>query len=81
MRADGEVLRLTVSDDGPPAPDGALDGVPDGGHAHGPAPGHGIAGMRERAEALGGTLTAGREDTGFVVRAVLPLNRPAERPA
>jgi len=36
--------------------------------------GHGLIGMRERAEAAGGTCTAGlhREDT-FVVHAVLPL--------
>ena len=43
----------------PPAPDGG---------------GHGIRGMRERAELLGGTLTAVPDpDGGFVVRAVLPL--------
>jgi len=36
--------------------------------------GHGIAGMRERARALGGTLEAGpRPSGGFVVRARLPL--------
>ncbi|GIJ44399.1 two-component sensor histidine kinase [Virgisporangium aliadipatigenens] len=35
--------------------------------------GHGVRGMRERAAALGGTLTAGpREDGGFAVRADLP---------
>ncbi|ONK14405.1 histidine kinase [Streptomyces sp. MP131-18] len=72
VRADGDVLRLTVSDDGPPGP---------GGPAGAAGRGHGIAGMRERAEALGGTLTAGPEDAGFVVRAVLPLERPAGRPA
>jgi len=41
--------------------------APDGG-------GHGIRGMRERAELLGGTLTAEPQpDGGFLVRAVLPL--------
>jgi signal transduction histidine kinase len=35
-------------------------------------PGHGIAGMRERAEALGGSLTAGPQGEEFVVRAELP---------
>ncbi|MBF6173650.1 sensor histidine kinase [Nocardia blacklockiae] len=36
-------------------------------------PGTGIAGMRARAEAIGGVLTAGpRPDGGFEVRAVLP---------
>jgi signal transduction histidine kinase len=34
--------------------------------------GHGLDGMRERAELLGGTLTAAREEDQFVVRAVLP---------
>jgi signal transduction histidine kinase len=37
--------------------------------------GHGLVGMRERAGALGGTLSAGRTaDGGFEVRAVLPLS-------
>jgi signal transduction histidine kinase len=37
-------------------------------------PGHGLAGMRERAELLGGSLSAGpAPDGGFVVRAVLPV--------
>jgi signal transduction histidine kinase len=36
--------------------------------------GRGLTGMRERATALGGTLTAGpRTDGGFTVRATLPL--------
>ncbi|GAA0465523.1 two-component sensor histidine kinase [Paractinoplanes deccanensis] len=35
--------------------------------------GHGLAGMRERATLLGGTLTAGPADGVFVVRAVLPV--------
>jgi signal transduction histidine kinase len=36
--------------------------------------GFGIAGMRERAELLGGTLRAGlTADGGFEVRAVLPF--------
>jgi signal transduction histidine kinase len=38
--------------------------------------GHGLAGMRERAALLGGTLDAGRtDDGGFVVRAVLPAGK------
>ncbi|MER6829165.1 histidine kinase [Streptosporangium sp. NPDC000563] len=61
---DGAVLRLSVTDDGPGQ-------GPDSGA------GHGIAGMRERAETLGGTLTAGREPAGFTVRAVLPLEQPS----
>jgi signal transduction histidine kinase len=41
-------------------------GVPAG------TPGHGLVGMRERAELFGGSLTAGPRDDGFEVRAVLP---------
>jgi signal transduction histidine kinase len=39
-------------------------------------PGHGLAGMRERAELLGGTLTAGTlaAGQGFEVRATLPTS-------
>ncbi|MEM8817887.1 MAG: sensor histidine kinase, partial [Pseudomonadota bacterium] len=38
-----------------------------------PGKGHGIAGMRERAELLGGTLTADEHSQGgYVVKAVLP---------
>jgi signal transduction histidine kinase len=36
--------------------------------------GHGLAGMRERAELLGGTLSAGPDGPDFVVRAVLPFD-------
>ncbi|HYY45378.1 MAG TPA: ATP-binding protein, partial [Actinomycetota bacterium] len=52
--------------------------VDDGRGARGvPAPeGNGIAGMRERAAALGGQLKAGpRPDGGFSVVARLPLER------
>jgi signal transduction histidine kinase len=42
--------------------------------AFGDGAGAGLAGMRERAEALGGTLQAGpRADGGFAVRARLPM--------
>lgn len=55
------VLALSVEDDGPPV------------HAVSPE-GHGIIGMRERAAALGGWLSAGpRSDGGFRVLAELPL--------
>jgi signal transduction histidine kinase len=38
--------------------------------------GHGLAGMRERVDGVGGSLEAGpREDGGFAVSAVLPLER------
>jgi signal transduction histidine kinase len=35
--------------------------------------GHGLVGMRERAQLVGGALTAAAEDSWFVVRAVLPI--------
>jgi signal transduction histidine kinase len=41
------------------------------------AAGVGLVGMRERVEALGGTLSAGRTEAGWTVRAVLPRAAPA----
>ncbi|MBC9716000.1 sensor histidine kinase [Streptomyces sp. TRM66268-LWL] len=59
-------LELLVDDDGP------ASGADAGGS------GNGLAGMRERAAALGGTIEAGpRQDGGFRVRALIPL-RPKE---
>ncbi len=54
------------------------------GVGNGPAgdsePGHGIIGMRERAEALGGRLSAGpASDGGFLVTASLPVNSDQPR--
>ncbi|MEV4703463.1 sensor histidine kinase [Actinoplanes sp. NPDC049316] len=60
-------LRLTIRNDGPPAPPPDL-----------PADGSGIAGMRARAESLGGTLTAGPlPEGGYLVSAVLPTTTAA----
>lgn len=56
---------LTVADEGAGAPDGALVG------------GFGLAALRERIEALGGTFAAGnRPEGGFALTAVLPLPPP-----
>jgi signal transduction histidine kinase len=50
----------------------ADDGVSDA--KGGKVPGNGLAGMRERAESLGGTFDAGpRDDGGFLVEATWPL--------
>ena len=51
---------------------GAGPGTVTAAAASGPA-GHGLVGMRERVEALGGRLVAARRDGGFVVEATLPL--------
>jgi signal transduction histidine kinase len=62
-------LTVTVLDDG----SGANGAFIDGG-------GHGITGMRERAAAVGGTLTAQRRpQSGFEVIAVLPFSEAAAR--
>lgn len=39
--------------------------------------GHGLIGMRERAQLVGGTLSAQPEGDGFVVRASLPIGAPS----
>lgn len=60
---DGNTLLLRVDDDGP------ATGAEAGGS------GNGLAGMRERAAALGGTIDAGpRPDGGFRVLATLPID-------
>jgi signal transduction histidine kinase len=66
LRHSGQKMALEVTN-GP--------GVPAGRPANVHGPGHGLAGMRERAELLGGSLSAGPEpDGGFVVSAVLPVD-------
>ncbi|MER5457304.1 sensor histidine kinase [Micromonospora sp. NPDC002389] len=60
---DDRQVTVSVTDSGAdrPTTDRATDG------------GNGIAGMRERAQSLGGSLTAEHQATGFAVRAELPL--------
>ena len=59
--------------------------VDDGRGADAPSGGHGLIGMRERAQMYGGSLfTDSRPGGGFTVRAVLPLSpatAPEESPA
>jgi signal transduction histidine kinase len=45
--------------------------------APGARPGHGVIGMRERAQLAGGRLDAGAEGGEFVVRATIPIGGPA----
>lgn len=64
------MLTLTVDDDGPST------------HADAGGSGNGLAGMRERAAALGGTIEAGpRADGGFRVVAELPLTTTTSAPS
>jgi signal transduction histidine kinase len=64
VRADGDDLDVEVVDDGR----GAAAALTTGGG------GHGVVGMRERADVCGGDLVAGpRAGGGFEVRARLPL--------
>jgi signal transduction histidine kinase len=64
-------LLLQVRDNGPgPPPGQPADGNGDDGAG---TPGHGLAGMRERATAAGGSLrTAAAQGGGFLVEATLP---------
>jgi signal transduction histidine kinase len=65
VRYEPGVVTVQVEDDGRSAPAGAADG-------------HGIRGMRERAEAVGGRLeTRARSGGGFRVWAVLPADLQA----
>lgn len=62
LSSDDGILTIAVDDDG------------SGGVVH--DEGMGLRGMRERAAALGGRVEVGPTDTGFGVRAALPLRRP-----
>ena len=67
-----DALMVDVRDDGVPRPPGRPPGPSRGA-------GSGIAGMTERAAALGGTLQAGpRPGGGFAVQARLPLPGPSQ---
>jgi signal transduction histidine kinase len=66
---DGDVV-WSVADDG----GGLPPGLPSGG-------GHGLTGMRERVEVLGGRLTAGPAAGGWRVATVLPATQPTAEAA
>ncbi|RBO93994.1 sensor histidine kinase [Nocardia puris] len=66
VRREGDAVRLRVIDDGQTEPGPA------------PEPGFGLLGMAERAQLLGGSLSAGPgPEGGWVVEAVLPAEAPA----
>ncbi|WP_405063459.1 histidine kinase [Kribbella sp. NBC_01505] len=66
VRREGDAVRLRVSDDGQSEPGAA------------PEPGFGLRGMAERAQLLGGSLSAGPgTEGGWVVEAVLPVEARA----
>ncbi len=66
VRREGDVVRLRVTDDG------RTESAP------APEPGFGLLGMAERAQLLGGSLSAGPgPEGGWVVEAVLPAEAPA----
>jgi signal transduction histidine kinase len=63
----GGTLAVRVRDNGPGPP------LSRPAHGHGPPGGHGLAGMRERAAAVGGELCTGEAPGGgFLVEATLP---------
>jgi signal transduction histidine kinase len=65
---DHQAVTVEVTDDAPAAPTRPRRG------------GYGLVGMRERVEAIGGTLRAGpRGDAGWSVWATLPLAPSAPR--
>lgn len=66
LRFDADVLRVRIRDDGPGPSTGGTDG-------------HGLAGMRERAALVDGTVRTGAApEGGFLVEADLPI--PASEP-
>ncbi|TYB69868.1 sensor histidine kinase [Nonomuraea sp. PA05] len=73
-QGEGQVV-VEVTDDAPPSPHG------EGKRWARSGGGFGLVGMRERAEALGGGLSAGpRAGGGWTVRATLPLPERAAAP-
>ncbi|GAA2126466.1 sensor histidine kinase [Glycomyces algeriensis] len=67
--SDGDRVRVRVRRN----EDALVVEVADNGRARGFTPGRGLTGMRERADALGGTLDVGPGEFGFTVTACLPM--------
>jgi signal transduction histidine kinase len=67
--SDGDRVRVRVRRN----EDALVVEVADNGRARGFTPGRGLTGMRERADALGGTLDVGPGEFGFTVTARLPM--------
>jgi signal transduction histidine kinase len=77
VRCTPDAVIVQIDDDGAGPPGGTAAA---GGREDGPVGGNGLRGMRERAAAVGGELTAGPgPGGGFRVRARLPLDAPADR--
>ncbi|MFP3578688.1 sensor histidine kinase [Arthrobacter sp. SIMBA_036] len=78
--ASSAVVRLGQTGSGPTA--GALTVTvdDDGGGMRGALPGNGLTGMKERAGAMGGTLTVRELQPGLRVEAALPIHLEGNRP-
>jgi signal transduction histidine kinase len=77
LMVDAEQVCLTIQDDGrgfPPAQSSAVDG----GSPENPLPGIGLLGIRDRIEAIGGTLRIDSQPgTGATLTASVPLEEAA----
>jgi signal transduction histidine kinase len=67
-----DAVALAIEDQGDGEAGGRTQALSNGGY--------GLAGMRERAELLGGSLTASPTGNGFTVRLRLPAGTVRERP-